>query len=88
MASIHEVPTLTGDEVDLGLQFDTSSANNPQKIMTKFSLDLADDGDVVDDIYSKENPPRPGFTRFDQKDMYRMGKIQKFKVSNRSEIEK
>lgn len=44
------------------------------------SLDGADDNDAVDDIYSRANPPRPGFTKSDQKDMYRMGKIQELKV--------
>ena len=41
--------------------------------------------DVVDesgdDIYSQANPARPGFTKSDQKDMWRMGRIQEFKVS-------
>jgi len=39
-----------------------------------------DDGDLSDDIYGQVNPARPGFTKNDQKDMYRMGKIQEFKV--------
>jgi hypothetical protein len=39
------------------------------------------DDNADDDIYSRVNPPRPGFTKNDQKDMYRMGKIQEFRVS-------
>jgi hypothetical protein len=47
---------------------------------TKYSLDGVDDGEPGDDIYDQANPPRPGFTRSDQKDMWRMGKVQEFKV--------
>jgi hypothetical protein len=34
-----------------------------------------------DDVYSEANPARPGFTKSDQKDMWRMGRIQELKVS-------
>ncbi len=43
----------------------------------KYTLDNAEDGD---DIYDQANPARPGFTKSDQKDMWRMGRIQEFKV--------
>jgi hypothetical protein len=48
---------------------------------TKYSLDGVHDGEVGDDIYDQANPARPGFTRSDQKDMWRMGRVQEFKVS-------
>jgi hypothetical protein len=48
---------------------------------TKYSLDGIVDENADDDIYSQANPPRPGFTKSDQKDMYRMGKVQEFRVS-------
>jgi len=47
---------------------------------TKYSLDGVDGGEAGDDIYDQANPSRPGFTRSDQKDMWRMGKVQEFKV--------
>jgi hypothetical protein len=51
---------------------------------TKYSLDGVVEANADDDIYSRVNPPRPGFTKSDQKDMYRMGKIQEFRVSQPS----
>ncbi|CZR59452.1 probable GABA permease [Phialocephala subalpina] len=36
-----------------------------------------------DDIYSQANPARPGFTKSDQKDMWRMGRVQEFKRNYR-----
>ena len=42
--------------------------------------DGADDNEAGDDVYSRANPPRAGFTKADQKDMYRMGKVQELKV--------
>lgn len=33
------------------------------------------------DVYSQANPARPGFTKSDQQDMWRMGRIQELKVS-------
>lgn len=47
---------------------------------TKYSLDGIEEGDATDDVYSRANPARPGFTKSDQKDMWRMGKIQELKV--------
>jgi hypothetical protein len=47
---------------------------------TKYSLDGVGDAEVGDDIYDQANPSRPGFTKSDQKDMWRMGRIQEFKV--------
>ncbi|KAF2178015.1 putative GABA permease [Zopfia rhizophila CBS 207.26] len=50
---------------------------------TKYSLDGVEDGDAVDDVYSRANPARPGFTKSDQKDMWRMGKLQELKRNYR-----
>lgn len=47
-----------------------------------YTLDGMEDGDGKDDVYSQANPARPGFTKSDQKDMWRMGKIQELKVSS------
>ncbi len=55
-------------------QLNTSSTDVSK---TKYSIDGLEDGD---DIYSRANPARPGFTKSDQKDMWRMGRIQEFKV--------
>ena len=44
------------------------------------SFDGIEGGDVTDDVYSRTNPARPGFTKSDQKDMWRMGKVQELKV--------
>ena len=65
-------------------QLRTSSTDISKTSKKKYSLDGVDDADAVDDIYSQVNPPRPGFTKHDQKDMYRMGKIQEFRVSLKS----
>lgn len=48
----------------------------------QYELDGIEDADAVDDIYSRANAPAPGFTKNDQKDMYRMGKVQELKVRN------
>ena len=71
------------DAVDMSdkPQLRTSSTDISKTSRKKYSLDGVDDADAVDDIYSQVNPPRPGFTKHDQKDMYRMGKIQEFRVS-------
>lgn len=37
-------------------------------------------GALKDDVYSQANPPREGFTKADQKHMYRLGKVQELKV--------
>ena len=50
-----------------------------------YTLDGMEDGDSADDVYSRANPARPGFTKSDQRDMWRMGKVQELKVrSSRS----
>lgn len=79
MSGIHEAPNTTGI-IDDKPQFRTSSTDVSKNSKTKYSLDGVDDADAVDDIYSQANAPRPGFTKNDQKDMYRMGKIQEFRV--------
>jgi hypothetical protein len=43
-------------------------------------IQLKEDIDRVDDVYSRANPPREGFTKADQKHMYRMGKVQELKA--------
>jgi hypothetical protein len=80
MSGIQEVTNTTG-VMDDKPQFRSSSTDDSK---TKYSLDGVDDVDAADDIYSRANAPRPGFTKNDQKDMYRMGKIQEFKVSVQS----
>jgi hypothetical protein len=79
MSGIHELASPTG-EVEDKPQFRTSSTDVSK---TKYSLDGLDDADAADDIYSRANAPRPGFTKNDQKDMYRMGKTQEFRVRRR-----
>jgi hypothetical protein len=54
-------------------EFETSSAEVSK---SKYSLD----NEAGDDIYSQANPSRPGFTKHDQKDMYRLGKVQELRV--------
>lgn len=53
----------------------------------KAALQASSLDDVVDesgdDIYSRANPSRPGFTKSDQKDMWRMGRVQEFKRNYR-----
>jgi hypothetical protein len=72
---IEDVAETTGGVEDIP-PFRASSADEvsttPRK---KYSVE--EDGD---DIYSQANAGRPGFTKNDQKDMYRMGKTQEFRV--------
>lgn len=80
MSGTHELPTeAVGDKP----QSRTSSTDVSKTSRTKYRIDGVDDGDAADDIYSQANAPRPGFTKNDQKDMYRMGKVQEFRVSQR-----
>lgn len=67
-----------GDHIgtDDKAQFNTSSTDISK---TKYSIDGVDE--AGDDIYSQANHARPGFTKSDQKDMWRMGRVQEFKVS-------
>ena len=44
-------------------------------------------GALKDDVYSQANPPREGFTKTDQKHMYRLGKVQELKVIARVGID-
>jgi hypothetical protein len=80
MGSTEEILEVTS-ELDFKSYFQGSSTDSPKDETTKYRLDTVEDGETVDDIYSRANPARPGFTKHDQKDMYRMGKIQKFQVS-------
>lgn len=77
MAEAPEVMTGTGIEVSDKPQLHSSSSDISK---TKYSLDGVNDGEAGDDIYDQANPSRPGFTKSDQKDMWRMGRIQEFKV--------
>lgn len=79
MSGIHEAANTTGVLEDKPA-FRTSSTDVSKTSKVKYSLDGVEDADATDDIYSRANAPRPGFTKNDQKDMYRMGKIQEFRV--------
>ena len=60
------------------LQSQTSSSRVSK---TKYSLGGVDDDNVANDLYSEAYAgPHDGFTKHDQKDMYRMGKIQELRV--------
>lgn len=61
-------------------EFRTPSIDASKTPEAKYRLDGAEDEEATDDVYSRANPPRPGFTKNDQRDMYRMGKLQEFKV--------
>lgn len=77
MSEAPEVVADKGIEVSDKPQLNASSTDVSK---TKYSLDGVDDGEAGDDIYSQANPARPGFTKSDQKDMWRMGRLQEFKV--------
>jgi hypothetical protein len=57
------------DYSDTGIDMSTTM-NDPEK----------EPGAQRDDVYSQANPPREGFTKADQKHMYRLGKVQELKV--------
>ena len=59
----------------------SSTESTSKGFKAQYTVDGVDDTEAAEDVYSRANPSRPGFTKFDQKDMYRMGKIQEFKVS-------
>jgi hypothetical protein len=44
-----------------------------------------DEVEAGEDVYTEANPARPGFTKSDQKDMWRMGRVQELKVSSNYE---
>lgn len=75
MADAPEI--MTGDGIEALDDKPQLNASSSDVSKTKYSIDAVEDGD---DIYSQANPPRPGFTKSDQKDMWRMGRIQEFKV--------
>ncbi|KAF8847927.1 amino acid transporter [Acephala macrosclerotiorum] len=62
------LPTTTGEEY-----------NGTEK--ARFQVESLEESG--DDIYSQANPSRPGFTKSDQKDMWRMGRVQEFKRNYR-----
>ena len=73
---------------DLDLMADSSNKTEAQSSSmevnkTRASFDGVED---ADDVYSRANPSRPGFTRSDQKDMWRMGKLQELKVRLSSHV--
>lgn len=73
-------PEVVSAELAKEAEYRTSSTEVSK---TKYSLDGVEEGEGDNDIYSQANPPRPGFTKYDQKDMYRMGKIQELRRSYR-----
>jgi hypothetical protein len=77
MADAPEVTTASGIEVHDKPAVHSSLSDVSRE---KYTLDGVDDGEAGDDIYSQANPARPGFTKSDQKDMWRMGRVQEFKV--------
>jgi hypothetical protein len=79
MSDLGQVANATGAVGDKP-EFQTSSIDVSKTSKIKDSFDGIEDGDPADDVYSRANPSRPGFTKNDQKDMYRMGKLQEFKV--------
>jgi hypothetical protein len=85
MSGIHDAPNTIGGVEDKP-QFRTSSTDVSKTSQSKYGLDGVDDTDAADDIYSRANAPRPGFTKNDQKDMYRMGKLQEFRVSRQAPL--
>lgn len=56
------------------------AAQTPHDLSKKYSIDKIENGDSVNEEYWKANPANVGFTKHDQKDMYRMGKTQKLQV--------
>ena len=68
-----------GGDIDAKPGFENSVSED---LKQKYSLDCVnvDDDEAADHVYNAANPSQPGFTKFDQRDMYRMGKIQEFKV--------
>jgi hypothetical protein len=74
MAAAPEVVRNDREIPDEKLEYKSSSTDLSKG---KYVLDNAEDGY---DIYDQANPARPGFTKSDQKDMWRMGRIQEFKV--------
>ena len=77
MSASHELPDANG-----GVEDKSAFRVSSDKTSQRYELDGVDDADAVDDIYSRANAPRPGFTKNDQKDMYRMGKLQEFRVGS------
>jgi hypothetical protein len=57
-----------------------SHSFSPEISKMNSSVDSGDQVNADDDIYARANAPQPGFTKNDQRDMYRMGKIQQFRV--------
>ena len=80
-------PAIVASDIIDKSEFQISSTDVSKTSKTKYSsIYGVEDGDAIDDIYCQANPPRPGFTKYDQKDMYRMGKVQEFRVRLQSKI--
>jgi hypothetical protein len=78
MAATTEVLPGTAHSQEQPSSKSMTSSSNAAKV---YSIDRVENGDNIEDDYSKANPSRPGFTRHDQKDMYRMGKTQRLQAS-------
>lgn len=71
-----------GKAVDMAEPNDKPEAQSSSIRFNKanYTLDGMEEGDTTDDVFSRANPARPGFTKSDQRDMWRMGKVQELKV--------
>jgi hypothetical protein len=81
MAEAPEV--VVGNGIEVSEDKPQLNASSTDVSKAKYSIDGLEEGEAGNDIYTQANPPRPGFTKFDQKDMWRMGRIQEFKVRER-----
>jgi hypothetical protein len=70
------------EAIDMVESGDNPHAQSSSVIFNKaqYTLDGMEEGDFTDDVFARANPARPGFTKSDQKDMWRMGKVQELKV--------
>jgi hypothetical protein len=70
-------PAIAGDS-----QMFASSTDVSKTSKAMYNVDGIEESDNVYHRANAANPARPGFTKEDQKDMYRMGKVQELKVCN------
>lgn len=49
-------------------------------LLEKPGLRIASSDEAAEDVYARANAPRPGFTRGDMRDMWRLGRVQELKV--------
>lgn len=72
----------TSEVINADIDVKPEFQNSVTEASQKYSLGCVDGGEAADNVYNAANPSQPGFTKHDQRDMYRMGKIQEFKVSS------